>query len=491
MKQAVCEICGKADLMKNDGVFVCQVCGTKYSVEEVKKMLVDTSITTQDTNVPTQDLNIIQIEKLLNLAESSLKSQNYKDAEGFCNNILMIDDKNYKGWWLKAKAVNGQISYNNSRIEEVFNCIMIAYDFFSDGDKKNIGMGWIVWLMSAFQNEILRNLEEVISQRLTKAKVDKVCNSFIDLRNKIRIVAEKMELEKKSTEIFLNKLDEFFCVSTNSVCVTAWNTTVGYNYYREYMDKGIDPFGRSERKWVISTELYRPSKHIWNTFLIETDLLIELLQFAERQFNDSTNEKVKENIYLNIAYFESCIIPSGSWKVTQGYTSGWDQYTSIGLFEESVLTDEAKSLRQMIKDDYERLADIAKKNGEKKKKEYELKKIEEYWGNHVEEKKILDDEKEALESEVSSLTLKLDTISYEKEISALDDSIKLMENKMSSLGIFKGKEKRCIQEQIDTANEEKRLIYDKETSEKMVIYKEIAKKRKRIEDIIKELTKVR
>ena len=41
MKQLTCEMCGGTDLLKQDGVFVCQSCGTKYSVEEAKKLMVD------------------------------------------------------------------------------------------------------------------------------------------------------------------------------------------------------------------------------------------------------------------------------------------------------------------------------------------------------------------------------------------------------------------------------------------------------------------
>lgn len=37
MKQLVCEMCGSKDLVKDGGVFVCQSCGCKYSVEEAKK----------------------------------------------------------------------------------------------------------------------------------------------------------------------------------------------------------------------------------------------------------------------------------------------------------------------------------------------------------------------------------------------------------------------------------------------------------------------
>ena len=41
MKQLVCEMCGGTDLVKDAGVFTCQTCGCKYSVEEARKMMVE------------------------------------------------------------------------------------------------------------------------------------------------------------------------------------------------------------------------------------------------------------------------------------------------------------------------------------------------------------------------------------------------------------------------------------------------------------------
>ena len=41
MKRLTCEMCGSTDLMKDGGVFVCQSCGCKYSVEEARKMMVE------------------------------------------------------------------------------------------------------------------------------------------------------------------------------------------------------------------------------------------------------------------------------------------------------------------------------------------------------------------------------------------------------------------------------------------------------------------
>ena len=39
MKKLTCEMCNSVDLIKKDGLYVCQYCGTKYTVEEAKKMM--------------------------------------------------------------------------------------------------------------------------------------------------------------------------------------------------------------------------------------------------------------------------------------------------------------------------------------------------------------------------------------------------------------------------------------------------------------------
>ena len=41
MKKIVCEICGSQSIRKENGVFVCQECGTEYSLDEAKLLLKD------------------------------------------------------------------------------------------------------------------------------------------------------------------------------------------------------------------------------------------------------------------------------------------------------------------------------------------------------------------------------------------------------------------------------------------------------------------
>lgn len=485
MKQLVCEMCGSADLMKQNGVFVCQTCGTKYSVEEAKKMMVEVTGTVRVTNAA-------QLENLINLAKSSIESKNYIKAEDFCNQVLAMDDKNYDAWRLKAEAVNGQISSTNPRIEEVFNCIMTAYNVSNEEEKKERGNALISWLFITLKSEILFWLEQVEKQRPTKSVVDMACNTFAGSWNMMKIAIEKMGFKGAVGNVFLDNLDNYFCSEANKLCVKAFQTKVGANYYRDYMGQGVDPFGRKDQRWVIEdTDLYRPTEHIWKTFLEETDQLIELLMYAEQQFNEKTEEELKKNIYSNIIFLENSIIPSGSWQITQGYLSNWDQYKTVGWHEEYALNDSAKAARQEVINKYERLKEQALIDGERKKKEEEQKKISDYWEEHAEEKKKLDDEKALLNSEISALISQKDSISYSKEIKAIRDRIKELAYQKDSLGLFKGKEKKVIQNQIHEAMEEEEAFLSKEKSERDNIQKEIDSKHNRINEIDNELINVR
>ena len=125
MKQLTCEMCGSTDLMKQDGVFVCQTCGCQYSVEEAKKMMVEGTVEVAGT-VKVDDS--AKIDNFLILAESAYESRNNEEAENYCNKIIEIDPANYKAWFLKGKAAGCQHYLCNIRIEEYVNCITKAID---------------------------------------------------------------------------------------------------------------------------------------------------------------------------------------------------------------------------------------------------------------------------------------------------------------------------------------------------------------------------
>ena len=78
MKQLTCEMCGSTELIKQDGFFVCQTCGTKYSVEEAKKMMIEGTVEVAGT-VRVDDTS--KIDNYYTMADNAYDADNKQEAE--------------------------------------------------------------------------------------------------------------------------------------------------------------------------------------------------------------------------------------------------------------------------------------------------------------------------------------------------------------------------------------------------------------------------
>ena len=68
-----CEICGESNLVKKDGLFVCESCGTKYTYEEVKKIISNNG-SNEDAN--NQNNNEINVNEKMVTIQSNDKNNN-------------------------------------------------------------------------------------------------------------------------------------------------------------------------------------------------------------------------------------------------------------------------------------------------------------------------------------------------------------------------------------------------------------------------------
>ena len=125
MKALTCEMCGSTDLIKQDGVFVCQSCGTKYSVEEAKKMMVEGTVSVK--GVVTVD-NSGLIDNYLMMASNAIDAGNQAEAENYCNKIIEINPKHVKAWLIKGKAAGWQSTLANLRFDESIKCFTNALE---------------------------------------------------------------------------------------------------------------------------------------------------------------------------------------------------------------------------------------------------------------------------------------------------------------------------------------------------------------------------
>lgn len=93
MKVLTCEICESTDLIKVNDVFVCQSCGAKYSVEEAKKILFDT--TTKPVSVVQIDSST-ELKNLYEIARRSKENNNSENALKYYDMILIKDPSSWE-----------------------------------------------------------------------------------------------------------------------------------------------------------------------------------------------------------------------------------------------------------------------------------------------------------------------------------------------------------------------------------------------------------
>ena len=117
MKRIVCEMCGGTDLVKSEGLFVCQSCGCKYTVEEARKMMIEVAGTVEVTGTVKVD-NSASVDTYLSMARNAVDAGNNKEAEDYANRVIEIDANNWNAWMLKAKAAGWQSTLQNIRFSE-------------------------------------------------------------------------------------------------------------------------------------------------------------------------------------------------------------------------------------------------------------------------------------------------------------------------------------------------------------------------------------
>lgn len=93
MKELVCDMCGSNNVIKQDGLFVCQACKTKYSIEEAKKMMFGDVVEVEGT------VKIDSSDELANLYELARRARETSDttyALGYYEQILIKDPNSWE-----------------------------------------------------------------------------------------------------------------------------------------------------------------------------------------------------------------------------------------------------------------------------------------------------------------------------------------------------------------------------------------------------------
>ena len=105
MKALVCEMCGSQSLVKQEGMFVCQHCGTKYTVEEARKMMIEGTVDVQGT---VKVDNSAFVEKYLANARRAYSKEDWEEVEKYYNLVEQNAPNNMEAVFFSSygKALN-------------------------------------------------------------------------------------------------------------------------------------------------------------------------------------------------------------------------------------------------------------------------------------------------------------------------------------------------------------------------------------------------
>lgn len=104
MKVLRCEMCGNTGLVKKDGLYVCEACGTKYTQEEAKKMLVEGAVSVKGA---VKIDKMTEEQNLIILARRAYKNGFNEEAYDLYARALEINPNNWESVFYKSAAGNG------------------------------------------------------------------------------------------------------------------------------------------------------------------------------------------------------------------------------------------------------------------------------------------------------------------------------------------------------------------------------------------------
>ena len=456
MKPLVCDMCGSSDLVKDGGVFVCQSCGCKYSVEEARRMMIEGTVDVQGT---VKIDNTEQIANYIELAKKAENRDNEAEAESYANKALEIDPNNWEALYIKGKAAGWQSSGANNRLDEAIDCFTKAIENCEDEGK-------------------LEQLKEDIGtdvSKLSLAMINLRCNHFEswpdgDAAQAIHVEALSSTLRVinllLTCGVSVNKYKAEAAMRMNAAAVKAFGAV-----WKDYTDgKPIQPTSGLGAIYSDADhyQYCQPSKFDFERFVERASACTRVIEVAI-DFDADDEEDITR--YENLLYIAPKIIDAKSVAFVSGGAYGTSKWAT-----EYTLTQSAQKIWR------DKITEWTKAKAEAEKST-EKKKADDYWNSHSSEKDSLETEMASLRQEIESIPKSDEYKSLKSQVADLDNKIDELTKKKKGLGLFAGKEKKAVQSQIDEAEKEK-APYLKKLKE---LDESLEAKKKRVAEIEREL----
>jgi len=414
MKKLTCEMCESTDFVKQDGVFVCQSCGTKYSVEEAKKLMTE-SVGGDTNTAPTASVdNSAKLDNLYKLARRAKDENNAEKAAQYYEKILLEAPTDWEAMFYSnyyGAIKKWQEDEKLSAVTSLQNCIGNVIDVVGGTDKA------------------------------------------------YNVITEMSEQ--------LNDICSFFCED---------NKDHFESFYEQYKDAGY-----SSHNHNVFVEVLRLTTDINRGIALVHSRLGVMVQ--DMVNDNGCFDTVVENAFYkakNVAGENPC------WYVLHGYTqSGHFSVSDILAIHHGEITF-VNTLNESCD---KVLAKMKQKQEALAKQSFIV-----YWNAHQTEKAALESEKISLFEHIDALKKEIPLIPEKTEGYSVMMKIEVLTFEKESLGFFKFKEKKALQEQIDSITNEFEPMWQIQSRIDLAIEemeKRISLLQNRIAEIDNELTKPR
>lgn len=432
MAALVCDLCGGKLTMGAGGIAVCDSCGMKHSADRMKEKV-------QEIKGVVRVDNTHMIETYIEMANSAYNANNHAEAEAYCNKIIEIVPTDYRAWFLKGKAAGWQSTLQNSRISETVLAFEKAIGNVPEEEKED--------LLNQMKEQLIDLSTAMVSLRKQRFEKWPDEEETLGFYSDVHSIVDTVTLFNNHVGVIsFAEITKLIAAIIYLAAVEAYRNIVA----REYNGNAGDPDDR-------------PDKYRFQQFIQRTGYCIRLIETSITMHDENDAANIER--YRSLITIEENACKSCSW-----------DYIDVGLgkswYVENQLTNEAKNLRtQKIREYNEKIRKIEafqrKKEREEaqKRREEAQRRREAYWKEHADEKNRFELRIREIDAEIAQLQRQ--TREYDTQIDEIQKELQQripeeaqlgelkrrefdLINQKSKLGIFSGKQKKALQEQIES-----------------------------------------
>ncbi|MCD7812331.1 MAG: hypothetical protein LUG91_10925 [Ruminococcus sp.] len=213
MKALICDICGGKLIMETGRIAICESCGTLHNTEVTKK--------SQEKSIYAN--NIQFVDNYLELAKSAYQSENYKEAEIYCNRIIEVDVSHTDALFLKGCAVGWQSTIEKFRFKEAALYFAKAINSSENLDKKTLHLE----IENEFKH-VATALIQLRCNRFSEWPDQEETNGF---ENDLNEISDAIKSYERITDLTINKNDVFQNASSVvRICMTSASEKMFFHY---------------------------------------------------------------------------------------------------------------------------------------------------------------------------------------------------------------------------------------------------------------------